>query len=79
MPDQPTTVTPKVTPDNIKAIVTPTLPDDPNTHFQQWLTMNHYELSVDALADNNPYLEGKGIVLTDKPLLVVTIKRKGDN
>lgn len=58
--------------------VTPMLPDDPNAHFHQWLTLNNYEVSVDALSDKNPYLEGKGFVLTDKPLLVVTIKKKED-
>lgn len=59
--------------------VTPMLPDDPNAHFQQWLTMNNYELSLDALSDKNPYVEGKGYIFTDKPVLVMTIKKKGDS
>lgn len=65
-----------------KANVTPKTstdtPQDPNAHFHQWLTENKYAVSVDALSDTNPYLEGKGFVLTDKPLLVVTIKKKED-
>lgn len=50
----------------------------PDAHLQQFLKENNYELSVDALTNENPYLEGKGFVLTDKPLLVITVKKKGD-
>jgi len=55
-----------------------TTPLDPNTAFNKWLTDNNYEVSVDALSDKNPFLEGKGFVLTDKPLLVITVKKKED-
>lgn len=79
MSDKVTATPTTETPENTTASVTPMLPDDPNAHFQQWLTMNNYKVSIDALSDNNPYLEGKGVVLTDKPLLVVCIKKKGDN
>lgn len=51
-------------------------PTDPNIHLYQWLIDNNYELSVDAMSDKNPFLDGKGFVLTDKPLLVVTVKKK---
>lgn len=54
-------------------------PSDPNTHLNQWLTDNNYEITVEALTEHNPFLEGKGFVLTDKPLLVVTVKRKENN
>lgn len=53
-------------------------PLDPTTHFQQWLAENNYQIHIEALTENNPFLQGKGFVLTDKPLLVVTIKKKED-
>lgn len=49
---------------------------EPNVHLHQFLNDNGYELSVDALTEKNPFLEGRGFVLTDKPLLVVTVKKK---
>lgn len=73
---EPTTATDKVTPETPP--VTPMLPADPNAHFKQWLEMNNYTYSLDAL-NNNQYLEGKGFVFTDKPLLVMSIKKKEDN
>lgn len=51
-------------------------PTDPNDHFNQWLIENKYKVSIEALTDKNPYLKGKGYVLTDKPLLVVTIRKE---
>lgn len=51
-------------------------PTDPNIHLYQWLSDNNYELSVDAMSEKNPFLDGRGFVLTDKPLLVVTVKKK---
>jgi len=54
-------------------------PTDPNIHFYQWLNDNNYKVSVEALTEETPFLAEKGFVLTDKPLLVVSIKKKGDN
>lgn len=53
-------------------------PNDPNLHFYQWLNDNNYEFSIDALPQDNPLLEGKGFVLTDRPLLVFSVKRKNE-
>lgn len=53
-------------------------PQDPNLHLHEWLKENNYQIKVEALTENNPFLEGKGFVLTDKPLLVVTVKKKED-
>lgn len=74
MNDTKTTSVPESTPATTPEKTTLT----PDAHLQQFLTENNYELSVDALTNTNPYLEGKGFVLTDKPLLVISVKKKGD-
>lgn len=55
---------------------TPTSPIEPNIHLYQFLNDNNYELSVGALTNTNPFIDGKGFVLTEKPLLVVSVRRK---
>ncbi len=65
---QPTTEEPQVTTGEI-------LPD-PNEHLHKFLQENNYQLDVTALSDKNPFIAGGGFVLTDKPLLVVTVTRK---
>lgn len=49
---------------------------DPNQLLNTFLTENNLLLTVDALSDGNSYIEGKGFVLTDKPLLIITAKYK---
>lgn len=52
---------------------------DPNVLFYQWLQDNNFAVVIDSINEKTPYLDSRGIVLTDKPLLVVTIKKKEDN
>lgn len=54
----------------------PQTPTDPNAHLQQFLADNDYELSVGALAERTPFLDNKGFIMTDKPLLVISAKKK---
>lgn len=68
----PASSTEQVTPETLKTPETL----DPNTHLHQWLRDNNYQIQVEALTENNPFVDGKGFVLTDKPLLVVTVKKK---
>ncbi len=71
---------PVETPQTETPPVTQMLPDEPNAHFKQWLDLNNYEVVLGILGNgNNPYIDGQGFALTDKPVLVVTIKKKGNN
>lgn len=51
---------------------------DPNQHLFQFLQENGYQLKVEALSNENPFIDNKGFVLTDRPLLVVSVSRKED-
>ena len=55
-----------------------TTPIDPNIHLYQFLNDNDYEINVEALTAANPFIEGAGFVLTEKPLLVIKVTKKGD-
>jgi hypothetical protein len=45
----------------------------------QWLAEKDYELTTNALTEKTPYLAQHGFVLTDKPLLVISCQKKGNN
>jgi len=47
---------------------------DSNTLLNSFLVENNLILEVSAISDDNSYVEGKGFVLTDKPLLIVSAR-----
>lgn len=47
---------------------------DSNTLLNSFLIENNLILEVSAISDDNSYVEGKGFVLTDKPLLIVSAR-----
>lgn len=51
-------------------------PPDPNDLLQTFLKENNLVLTVSAISDNNSYISKQGFILTDKPLLLVSVKYK---
>lgn len=49
---------------------------DPNDLLQEFLKNNNLVLSVSAIDSDNSYIAKQGFLLTDKPLLVVSVKYK---
>lgn len=60
-----------LTEDAISAMI-----EDPNRLLYRLLEENNLKIDVTALDETNPFIDGKGFVLTERPLLIVTAKYK---
>lgn len=49
---------------------------DPNILLNDFLNAHGLTISVSALTNDNAFIEGKGFVLTDKPLLIISAQYK---
>lgn len=49
---------------------------NPNELLNQFLQDNNLKLTVAALDQENPFVPNRGFVLTEKPLLVVSVEYK---
>ena len=49
---------------------------DPNELLKTFLKDNNLVLNVSAISDDNSFVAGRGFVLTEKPLLVISVKYK---
>lgn len=65
----------KITPQKTVPTLNP-VKVDPNDLLQQFLKENNLVLSVSAIDSDNSYIAKQGFVLTDRPLLIVSVKYK---
>lgn len=59
----------------VKVVKPPVSPQDPNSLLHTFLEQNNLKLTIEAIESENPFV-GNGFILTDKPLLKISVSYK---